>query len=180
MDILITPRLTLRPPAWPDAHDIADGLSNWDVARMLAVVPAPYFTRDAKDWIEQVSARPDALVYTIHRERLIGVVSIEGDGPEPRLGYWLNERAQGQGYMTEAATALIGHAFGKRKLAGIASSVFIDNPASMRVQQKLGFRQTGISQSFSRARDTMVDTLMTRLDAAHWHNRNAAEIRAAA
>lgn len=168
MHVLVTKRLTLRPPALPDADDIAEGLSNWNVARMLGPVPFPYFPEDAEDWLAGPAARPEGLVYTIHREKLIGVVSLEGGGSEPRLGYWLAEPWHGHGYMTEAATALLDHAFATRVMTGVTSSVFADNPASLRLQEKLGFRITGARQIFSRSRDAMVDALTTRLDAVDW------------
>src|SRR5262249_37435179 len=115
MHVLVTRRLTLRPPALLDAEDIALWLSNWKVARMLARVPFPYQRKDAEEWIASLAEKPAAhLVYTIHRERLIGVVSIEGGGDEPVLGYWLAEPWHGKGFMTEAAAALLAHAFGTR------------------------------------------------------------------
>src|SRR5690606_29048014 len=89
MHVLVTRRLTLRTPTWLDAEDIAAGLANWNVARMLAPVPFPYHLEDADEWLAHVAKTPDDLVYTIHRERLIGVVSLHGGGPTPSLGYWL-------------------------------------------------------------------------------------------
>ena len=168
MHVLVTKRLTLRPPALPDADDIAEGLSNWNVAHMLARVPFPYFPEDAEEWLAGLAMQPDNLVYTIHRERLIGVVSLEGGGTEPELGYWLAEHAHGHGYMTEAVTALLDHAFATRVMTGVSSSVFADNPVSLRLQEKLGFKVRGARQIFSRSRDAMVDALTTRLDAVEW------------
>ena len=52
MDILVTKRLTLRPPLEVDIDDIAEFIGNWNVSRMLARVPHPYFPKDAEDWIE--------------------------------------------------------------------------------------------------------------------------------
>ncbi|MGN6466165.1 MAG: GNAT family N-acetyltransferase, partial [Rhizobiaceae bacterium] len=84
MQILVTSRLTLRPPAMPDAEDIAAWLSEWNVVRMLSAVPSPFRLEDAEGWIAGMRGRPNDLVFTIHRERLIGVVSVEmpedGDG----------------------------------------------------------------------------------------------------
>lgn len=168
MHILVTRRLTLRPPTWLDAEDIAAGLSNWNVARMLGPVPYPYFSADALEWIDGPAAATDDLVYTIHRERLIGVVSLHGVGGVPKLGYWLAEPWHGHGYMTEAAAALISHAFATRPLPAIVSSVFVDNPASLRVQQKLGFETTGLTEIYSRPRGAAVQGLTTRLTAEAW------------
>ena len=163
MQILVTHRLTLRPPAKPDAEDIAAWLSDWNVARMLEPVPHPYRLADAKQWIERVSSNPRDLVYTIHRERLIGVVSIENFAEEPRLGYWLGSRWHGRGFMTEAACRLLAHAFDAHGLSTVHSSVFIDNPASLAVQRKLGFGETGRAQAWSRARQATVETTTTAL-----------------
>jgi len=168
MHILVTKRLTLRPPTWLDAESIAAGLGNWNVARMLGPVPHPYTQGNAEEWIAGQAADPPGLVYTIHREQLIGVVSIDGGGPQPRLGYWLAEPWKGHGYMTEAATALIGHAFDTQPIWGITSSVFVDNPASLRVQEKLGFSVTGTKEIYSHSRNAPVRALTTRLSAADW------------
>jgi RimJ/RimL family protein N-acetyltransferase len=168
MHVLVTKRLTLRKPTFLDAEQIAAGLSNWNVARMLTKVPYPYFVKDAEEWIDQVQGDRDALVYTIHREQLIGVVSIEGGGPQPRLGYWLAEHAHGHGYMTEAAHALLTHAFDTRSIWALESSAVSDNPASLRVQEKLGFTVTGLRETYSPPRGGQVQVLTTRLSAAAW------------
>jgi RimJ/RimL family protein N-acetyltransferase len=65
--------------------------------------------------------------------------------------------------MTEAARALITHAVTAHGIEAIASSVFADNPASLRVQEKLGFKVTGVGQTWCRPRDATVATLTTRL-----------------
>jgi RimJ/RimL family protein N-acetyltransferase len=169
MHVLVTRRLTLRPPALLDAEDIALWLSNWNVARMLARVPFPYHRTDAEEWIAGLAKQPQShLVYTIHRERLIGVVAIEGGDAEPVLGYWLAQPWHGKGFMTEAAAALLTHAFEARGIEAVASSVFVDNPASLRVQEKLGFAVTGTGEIWSRPRGTTVSKLTTRLPAAAW------------
>ncbi|QDY99894.1 GNAT family N-acetyltransferase [Nitratireductor mangrovi] len=180
MHVLLTSRLTLRPPALPDAEDIALWLNNWNVARMLGPVPFPYWAADAEDWIAGLADRPHGLVYTIHRERLIGVVSLEGDAGEPRLGYWLGEAWHGHGFMTEAAGALIAHAFATRGIHAISSSVFADNPASMRVQEKLGFVVSGARQTWSRSRQAQVPTWTTRLTATAFARTMETERKAAA
>jgi RimJ/RimL family protein N-acetyltransferase len=181
MHVLVTRRLTLRPPALLDAEDIALWLSNWNVARMLARVPFPYHRRDAEEWIASLAEKPqDHLVYTIHRERLIGVVAIEGGNAEPVLGYWLAEPWHGKGFMTEAAATLLAHAFETRGIEAVASSVFVDNPASLRVQEKLGFAVTGAAETWSRPRGATVSKLTTRLPAAAWRRPVPMPARSAA
>lgn len=173
MHILVTRRLTLRPPSRFDAEDIALWLSNFNVARNLTRVPFPYSRTDAEDWIAGLADNPKALVYTIHRERLIGVVSIEGTGPEPALGYWLAEHSHGRGYMTEAARALIGHVFAARAIGAVRSAVFVDNKGSQRVQEKLGFAIAGAQTLWSNPRNEMVPAFRTRLTRAAFEAASA-------
>lgn len=180
MHVLVTRRLTLRPPSPFDADDIALWLSNWNVARMLGPVPFPYHRKDAEDWVAGLAEKPEGLVYTIHRERLIGVVSIEGGGPEPRLGYWLAEPWHGKGFMTEAARSLLSYAFETRGIEAVTSSVFVDNPASLRVQEKLGFTVTGLAETWSRPRGTTVSTLTTRVTAAEFDRMHPTPAQSAA
>ncbi len=166
MELLITRRLTLRPPLEVDADDVALHLSNWNVTRMLARVPFPYDRQDALDWLKRCElAGDEKITFTIHRERLIGVVGIEDRGNGPVLGYWLAEQWWGQGYMTEAAGAVLGYFFAKRPEAKILSSVFADNPASLALQRRMGFQVTGGGEQFSSARQAMVGDIHTELTA---------------
>jgi RimJ/RimL family protein N-acetyltransferase len=180
MQVLLTSRLTLRPPALPDAEDIALSLNNRNVARMLGPVPYPYWPADAEDWIAGLAGKPEDMVYTIHRERLIGIVSIDNVNDEPRLGYWLGEPWHGRGFMTEAARALITHAFAARDIRAVTSSAFADNPASLRVQQKLGFVVTGARRIWCESRQAQVPAWTTRLTASAFTSSMETERKAAA
>lgn len=80
------------------------------------------------------------------------------------LGYWFGRPFWGMGLATEAAAALLGYAFDILSLRLIRSGVFADNPASLRVQAKLGFRRVGASIKRSLARRAEVahiDTVLT-------------------
>ena len=164
MEVLVTRRLTLRPPLEVDADDIALHLSNWKVSRMLARAPFPYDHRDAMEWIGRHDKASDRdLVYTVHRERLIGVVSIENREGGPSLGYWLGEDWWGQGFMSEAVSAVLDHYFSGNAEAVVRTSVFADNLASLALQKRTGFSITGSSEAYSTARQAMAPVILTRL-----------------
>jgi RimJ/RimL family protein N-acetyltransferase len=166
MDILVTKRLTLRPPLEVDIDDIAEFIGNRRVSRMLARVPHPYFPKDAQDWIEHVTKNIAAgldMAFTLHRERLIGVMTLEDFDGVPQLGYWLAEPWWGKGFATEAGAAVLAHAFETRDIDRVASGVFKDNPASLNVQKKLGFKLAGNGSLWSPARGEMVDDFKTEL-----------------
>jgi RimJ/RimL family protein N-acetyltransferase len=79
------------------------------------------------------------------------------------LGYWLARPFWGRGIATEACTALIAiaSALGLERIEG---SHFLDNPASGRVLEKLGFEATGlVAPRFSCARGMEVPARLMRL-----------------
>jgi RimJ/RimL family protein N-acetyltransferase len=167
MDILVTKRLTLRPPLEVDIDDITEAIGNPNVSRMLDRVPYPYFRKDAEDWLDHVTAEIEAdqhMAFTIHRERLIGAVTLSAfDEGAPVLGYWLAEPAWGKGYATDAAAAIIAHAFNTRQIETVKASVAKANPASLNVQIKLGFKLTGEKNTWSLSRGEMVESWTTEL-----------------
>lgn len=143
-----TPRLTLRP-GWPeDAAALTAAIAHEAVVFELARVPWPYTRNDAEHWLARAPAPRDVTLHILAHDgpvpRLIGAVGVhpaEGAGAH-ELGYWLTPAAWGHGYATEAGHAMLAiarHAMGLRQLA---SSYFVDNPASGRVLAKLGFRET--------------------------------------
>ena len=58
---------------------------------------------------------------------------------ECELGYWIGRDFWNRGYVTQAAKALIRHAFECLDIDGIWCICRLDNPASARVQDKCGF-----------------------------------------
>ena len=59
------------------------------------------------------------------------------------LGYWIAPDEAGRGYATEAARCCLRYAFADRNLRRVTARVFEGNDASMRVLEKLGFREEG-------------------------------------
>lgn len=64
------------------------------------------------------------------------------------MGYKLSERHTGNGYMFEAAKAVIDIAFGEMKLHRIEANIMPHNAASIRVVEKLGFNFEGVSPEY--------------------------------
>ncbi|MEY9779474.1 GNAT family N-acetyltransferase [Sinorhizobium fredii] len=161
-------RLRLRPHRQSDAGAIAESLADFRVARMLARVPAPYHQQDALDWLNRQAANvlPDwTLAVTMGDDVHIGCVGIEFLRGEWHVGYWLNRFYWGKGLASEAVHAAVDRFFRRMPDAVLRSGVFADNPASLKVQEKLGFKITGCSQIYAFARNAMVAHIETRLTA---------------
>ncbi len=165
---LITPRLKLRAPEPDDAPRLQALCGNWEVARMLEVVPHPYPDGLAETWIEGLAVRRQsdtAHIFAITlAEELIGVIGLErGDDGPFGLGYWLGEAWWGRGYMSEAATRVIHFAFEDLGAEKLTSGFFADNPASGRVLKKCGFRIARYGTLPCRARGKEVEAVFMEL-----------------
>jgi ribosomal-protein-alanine N-acetyltransferase len=169
-----TARLILRSLELRDAARIALFASDWEVARMTARIPHPYTEDAAEEFIAAV-AQADGLALAIAERQspamLIGCAGIERWQPAPgyggkqrelaageaELGYWIGRPYWGRGYATEAGGALLAFAFRHLGLERIIVSAMLDNPASRRVIEKLGFRPEDPGRLYSAARGEEVD-----------------------
>jgi RimJ/RimL family protein N-acetyltransferase len=163
-----TPRLLLRPGFPEDAPALAGAIADEAIARSLANVPWPYSMRDAEAFLASPRhpGLPSCLIFDLGSgpAQLAGACGL-GRRPSGavELGYWLARPFWGRGIATEACAALIAIArsLGLERIEG---SHFLDNPASGRVLEKLGFEPTGIvAPRLSCARGGEVPARLMRL-----------------
>ena len=144
-----TARLLLRPGWAEDAPALAAAIADERIVRNLATAPWPYRLRDAEAFLAQPRdpILPSFLVFarTDGDPLLVGSCGL-GRRPSGavELGYWIARSFWGRGFATEASTALIDIARTLR-LPRLQASYFLDNPASGRVLEKLGFEPLGIT-----------------------------------
>ena len=144
-----TERLLLRPGWAEDAPALAAAIADSAIVRNLATAPWPYGLRDAEAFL--ASPRDPVLPSFLIFERTDGAPRLVGScglGRRPsgavELGYWIARAHWGRGFATEAGLALIDIAR-TLGLARLEGSHFVDNPASARVLEKLGFEPIGIT-----------------------------------
>lgn len=144
-----TERLLLRPGWAEDAPALARAIADEQVVRNLATAPWPFALQDAEAFL--AAPRDPALPSFLIMERTDGaprIVGACGLGRRPsgavEMGYWIARPYWGRGFATEASRALIDIAR-TLKLPRLEASHFVDNPASGRVLEKLGFIPTGLS-----------------------------------
>ena len=158
--VLRTPRLVLRP-------DDDAGLFELAEEARLGVHPPelmPFVTAWTDDspenralstvrwhWEKRAALRPESwsVQFLVRFEgRVVGVQCL-GAGEfavtrQVETGSWLGLRHQGQGIGTEMRAAVLLFAFDHLGATRARSAAFVDNPASRRVSEKLGYRCDGI------------------------------------
>lgn len=181
--VLTTPRLTLRLPR----EDELTALARLAGEGVHAPGERPFLT----PWTEGSAEDRERSVLGGHWYRLsswepdgwsLGLAVMDGDGVpmgiatlrardfrvtrEVTTSSWLGLRFQGQGYGTEARTALLALAFDHLGASDATTEVFQDNHASQGVSRKLGYQPDGISRD--RRDDEVVVSDRLRLTSARW------------
>ena len=143
-----TQRLLLRPGWSQDAPALFKAIGDERIVRNLASAPWPYRPEHAEAWLatERKESSPAPLIFlrTGAQTELIGGIGF-GRRPtgEMEFGYWIARPHWGRGYATEAGRAVLAMARYSLRLKRLGACHFLDNPASGRVLENLGFRPTG-------------------------------------
>jgi RimJ/RimL family protein N-acetyltransferase len=169
--VLETERLTLRRPRLEDAGALATLANDRRIAENTLRLPHPYALADAQAFITTANAGDDETVFLItgRSGAILGACGIAAlDGETPEIGYWLGVPFWGNGYATEAARALIDHAFGDLGYEVLQGGARVSNPASRRVLEKCGFQWTGVGLYRIRALKSSAPIDRFRLDRGLW------------
>jgi RimJ/RimL family protein N-acetyltransferase len=169
--VLETERLILRAPRLADAEAIAALANDRRIAENTLRIPHPYALSDAESFIDSANAAEGEIVFliTTHDARVLGGCGVgKLDGEQPEIGYWLGVPFWGKGYATEAARAVIDHAFGDLGYDALVGGARVSNPASRRVLEKCAFQWTGVGLYRIRALASSAPVDRFRLDRRLW------------
>jgi RimJ/RimL family protein N-acetyltransferase len=169
--VLRTERLVLRAPRPQDVTAVAAIADDRRIAEMTASIPHPYRPTDAEAWIAHAKQtdRETTLLITLKDDTVIGGAGfVMREGPAPELGYWLGVPFWGEGYATEAARAVVDHAFCDHGFEALQAAARVVNPASRRVIEKCGFQWTGVGLTRIRALGSSVPVDRFRLEKHIW------------
>jgi RimJ/RimL family protein N-acetyltransferase len=165
-----TERLLLRPGWTQDAPALFEAIADETIVRNLASAPWPYMPADAEAFLatDRDPAEPAMLIFrrTAGAPQLVGTIGF-GRRPDGELefGYWIARRFWGLGFATEAGRAVIDFARDSLRIRRLNAGHFLDNPASGRVLEKLGFRPTGrVERRYSAGRREAAPSRLFELD----------------
>ncbi len=154
---LTTQRLVLEPPVVDDIDTIVELCQDPLFERFLTI-PWPYRREHAEFFLDRIVApgweQGAELAWALRPApggRLLGVIGWRAQRSD--LGFWLGAPHRGNGYMTEAAGAVIDWLFASLPVDRIAWECIVGNAASVSVARKLGFAYTGERPADVVARD---------------------------
>jgi RimJ/RimL family protein N-acetyltransferase len=94
---------------------------------------------------------------------------------EVRTGSWLGKDFHGNGFGTEMRAAVLHLAFAGLGARYAVSSAHIDNPASLGVSRRLGYREDGVEHHVVRGNDMTLQRL--RLSREDWQEHSTTDVR---
>jgi ribosomal-protein-alanine N-acetyltransferase len=163
LPVLTTERLLLRVPTERDAEVMArfaadnrDHFAPWDPLRDDDYFTAAYWKRLLAEGIKRLREGTH-LQFVIGEQgsansSVVGQITLSGITrgvfQAAYLGYGLDHRHVGKGYMGEALRATIDYCFGEMNLHRIMANYMPANARSQRLLEKLGFEREGFAPDY--------------------------------
>jgi RimJ/RimL family protein N-acetyltransferase len=147
-EVISTRRLTLRPIALADAPSIFGYASDAETTRFMnfprhrALAEAEAFARRCVQCWQDGSAFLWAIVNRA-AGGFIGSIELRIRPPKADFGYILARAFWRQGFMSEAASAVVAWAMGQPSIHRVWATCAPDNAGSTRVLEKAGLRLEG-------------------------------------
>lgn len=183
---LATERLLLRAPRRSDLDALDEAIRETltDLVRWLPWAYPQHGRADTRQYIKSARlarSRRLALEHLVLERaggRLVGVTSlhrIDWGRRSAGLGYWVRKSAWGRGYATEAARLTLRDAFERLGLHRVEAHVALENEASQRIPEKLGFHREGVARESEFVNGRYLDHIQYSLLA--WELPDAGERR---
>jgi len=134
-----------------------------DLAAMFIAAQAE---EPRRKWQLAVTVRGD--------DQIIGTCGVRINDPElaeANIGYELHPDHWGNGYATEAATAILRYGFEELDMHRIWAECVADNTGSARVLEKVGMRREAHFREHQYFRDRWWDTYIYAILASDWRER---------
>lgn len=150
LPIIQRDKYRLRPWNPDDAQSLVKHANNPSIARNLRDgFPYPYTLKAAHSWLKMVAENEKDMILAIEVEgEAAGGIGMHGMTDVYRfnceIGYWLSETYWGMGIMSDAVGAMVEYAFTQTHWHRLFACIYENNPSSMRVLEKNGFRKEAI------------------------------------
>lgn len=152
-------RVTLRPisrgdrEAWTNVRALnREWLGPWEATPPRDVGPPVSFATMVRGLRGQ-ARRGQLLPFVVAYDgELVGQLTVGGitygSLCSAHIGYWVDSRVAGRGVMPTAVALAVDHCFLVLRLHRVEVNIRPENAASLRVVEKLGFREEGLREAF--------------------------------
>lgn len=184
-DVRLRPLRRRDQDAWMELRQINAGwLEPWDATSPIPVTgPRPSFGAFVRTLGSQARAGT-TLPFAIDLfGELVGQLTVSsityGSLRSAAIGYWVSEHVAGRGITPTAVALATDHCFSVLNLHRIEVNIRPENGPSLRVVEKLGFRDEGVRERFLHIQDRWCDHRSFALTVedvpegllARWHAR---------
>ena len=155
----------IRPWRDDDARVYA-ACQDQDLQRWLPDLPRPYTHDDARAFVTDALGLGPYQFAITERANVVGSIGLRiGKHQTGGVGYWVAREARGRGLTTRALRGLCRCALDDLSLERLELTTDIENFASQRVAEKVGFQREGVLRSHLRhpdgfRRDSVIFSLL--------------------
>lgn len=147
-------QITLRSPRITDLDALTKHANNRVISKWMGPhFPYPYKRADGRRFLNDTKSKHRKklakrfAIYHLEAKELIGMIGLERidhENKQAEVGYWLAQDYWRQGIMSEALVLLAEFAFKKEKFHRLFARVYGENPGSMKLLEKHGFKKEGV------------------------------------
>ncbi len=164
--VIETERLVLSQLQEGDIPFVTEYLQDKIFSDLTSNIPYPYSREHAEFWMKmsrESFENNTGYTFAVRNKegKILGAIGLhDREDDKAELGYWLGKPFWNKGYITEAATALIGFGFQELQLNKIYATYFLQNPASGRIMEKIGMEREALLKQHVRKGEEYFDIMM--------------------
>lgn len=153
-DVVLRPLRLRDERAWLDLRRAnAAWLDPWEATSPVPLAGQPPTFRQYVRALRAEARRGEALPFAVeYRGRLAGRLTVSqityGALRSAAIGYWVGRDVAGRGIIPTAVALATDHCFQALRLHRIEINIRPENAASLRVVEKLGFRDEGLRERY--------------------------------
>ena len=127
-------------------------LTPWEATPPRDLGPPITYQAMVRDLLRQARAGHLLPFVVTYEDRLVGQLTVGGitygSLCSAHVGYWVDRRVAGRGVIPTAVALAVDHCFTALRLHRVEVNIRPENTASLRVVEKLGFREEGLRKGF--------------------------------
>jgi RimJ/RimL family protein N-acetyltransferase len=155
--------VTIRSWREDDLDDLVAAINDQEIARWMPMIPHPYSEADGRAYLARAPRREGAFaVVAADDGRLLGGITVNAQNwGRAEIGYWVRADARGRGVASGALLLASRWALERHRRLQLHADV--ENVASQRVAEKVGFRREGVLRSWIEQNGTPRDHVLYAL-----------------